>query len=171
MLENKKQNVSIRMNVSDLRKIKDIARRLNVRESDVFRYAIKSSLAKLAPLHDWEVTGSDLLPVFIECGTEIANYFDLDVAQLDSLINGNGEDAEKCVDRDDLDLLVMLARHEQYVFQKLKASVDNPENSGALSLLKRHLYEKYVAGNRAEKIESGSEQTFKRHVERQYKTQ
>lgn len=57
----KKQNISLRMNTSDLRKVKQIAQRLERREADVFRFAIKSTLAKLAPLSELQACGSDLL--------------------------------------------------------------------------------------------------------------
>jgi hypothetical protein len=163
MIENKKQNVSIRMNVSDLRKIKVIAKRLNVRESDVFRFAIKSSLSKLAPLHDIEVAGSDLLPVFIEYGSEIASYFDLDAAQLDRLVNGSQTELHKRVDRDDLEMVVMLGRHEQYVFQKLKGSIDNADAPGAVSMLKQHLYEKYVSGSSSAKEDEEVDNNTRHH--------
>ena len=66
MVDNKKQNVSVRMSSTDLKRIKDIAQRMNVRDSDVFRFAIKNTLAKLTPLNDSLVRGKDLLPVKIQ---------------------------------------------------------------------------------------------------------
>ena len=66
MIESRKQAVSIRMNGSDVRKVKKLAIRLGVRDSDVIRFAVKSTLAKLGPLYDAEVQGRNLVPVFVE---------------------------------------------------------------------------------------------------------
>jgi Arc/MetJ-type ribon-helix-helix transcriptional regulator len=43
-MENRKQAVSIRMSASDVRKIKRLAERLGVRDSDIIRFAVKSML-------------------------------------------------------------------------------------------------------------------------------
>lgn len=145
MIEDKKQNVSVRLNVSDLVKIKEIARRLHVRESDVFRFAIKATLAKLIPLHDHEVKGSDLVPAFIECGTELTNYFDLDTVRLDSIFNEGLADPSKRVDSDDIELLAMAGIKENYVYMKLKELAARQRSPmGPAALLRQHLYEKYV---------------------------
>ena len=60
MLESRKQAVSIRMNVSDVRKVKKLASRLGVRDSDVIRFAVKSMLSRLGPLYDPDVRGRSL---------------------------------------------------------------------------------------------------------------
>lgn len=147
VIENRKQCVSVRMSVADLRKVKEIARRLDVRESDVFRFAIKNTLAKLTPLHDSDVKGSDLVPVFIECGTELAKYFDLDSMRLDSIINSGVSEPDKKVDRDDLELLAMTGMQEHYLVKKLKdLSHKRTDGPGIASLLREYLYEKYLNG-------------------------
>ena len=48
------------MNAGDIRKVKRHASRLGVRDSDVIRYAVKSTLARLGPLYDLEVHGRNL---------------------------------------------------------------------------------------------------------------
>ena len=88
MRDSKKQNISLRMSTGDLQKVKSLAKKFQVRESDVYRFAIKSTLAKLAPLHEENLSGQDLLPVFMELGAELTNYFELDTTILDSIING-----------------------------------------------------------------------------------
>ena len=147
MREDKKQNVSVRLNVSDLHKIKDIAKRLHVRESDVFRFAIKATLTKLIPLHDGNVKGRDLVPAFIEYGPELTNYFDLDVHRLDAVINQGVDDLLARVDYDDIELIAMAGIKENYIYMKLK-DLANRQTApmGPSSLLRQHLYEKYMHG-------------------------
>ena len=81
MVEGRKQAVSIRMTTTDVRKVKRLASRLGVRDSDVIRFAVKSTLAKLGPLYDPEVQGRNLVPVFVEWGSELLRFFDLDAAR------------------------------------------------------------------------------------------
>jgi hypothetical protein len=135
------------MSKSDLKKIKEIAKRLQVRESDVFRFAVRSSLAKLMPLHDEAVSGTDLVPVFIEYGNELTTFFDLDAAKLDSIINAGVEDPEKVVEKTDLDLLAMSGLQENYLYIRLKELVNQARDSkSASSMLRQYLLTKYVDG-------------------------
>ena len=57
-MDSRKQAVSIRMSAGDIRSVKKLARRLGVRDSDVIRLAVKSMLAKLGPLNDATVRGT-----------------------------------------------------------------------------------------------------------------
>src|SRR5579859_372284 len=70
VIESRKQAVSIRMNSTDVRKVKKLAGRLGVRDSDVIRFAVKSMLARLGPLYDPDAHGRNLVPVFVESGAE-----------------------------------------------------------------------------------------------------
>ena len=147
MIESRKQAVSIRMNVSDVRKVKKLANRLGVRDSDVIRFAVKSMLSRLGPLYDPEVRGRNLVPVFVESGSELLRFFDLDGARLETIVN-EGVDASKRVDRDDIALLALSGAQEQYAALKL-SELNQQESSqkGAAGLagsLRQYLYEKYV---------------------------
>lgn len=149
-MENKKQNVSVRMSSTDLKRIKDIAQRMKVRDSDVFRYAIKNTLAKLTPLNDSLVRGKDLLPLFVDCGTELTNYFELDTSRLERIINSGVEDPEDMVDREDIDLLVMVGIQESYVYMRLKHLLQKqPDQQAVSSALREYLLEKYIGGFQA----------------------
>ena len=68
----------MRISESDHLKIKRIANRLGVRDSDMYRYAIKTVLSKLSPLDHKNRSGSEVLPAFIECGKELSSFFNLD---------------------------------------------------------------------------------------------
>src|SRR3974390_3106905 len=80
--ENRKQAVSIRLGSADIRKVKRLAKRLGVRDSDVIRFAIKSTLNRVAPLCDPEIRGPSLVPMFVETGAELIQHFELDAFRL-----------------------------------------------------------------------------------------
>jgi hypothetical protein len=142
----RKQAVSIRMNGGDIRKVKQLARRLGVRDSDVIRFAVKSMLGRLAPLYDAEASGRNLVPVFVESGAELLRFFDIDAAALDAIIN-QGVEQERRVDRDDIALLAMSSSQEPYAAIKLSEldSRARGGEAGELSQsLRQYLYGKYV---------------------------
>ena len=99
---NIKKLVSVRLTMTDLVRVKGIAARLGVRDSDVIRFALKTTLTKLAPLHNPSLQGNELLPVFVELGTELTNYFDIDPAQLDKIVNNGMAESPKRVHPEDL---------------------------------------------------------------------
>lgn len=135
------------MNVADIRKVKRLAARLGVRDSDVIRFAVKSMLAKLGPLYDAEVHGRNLLPVFVESGSELLRFFDIDAAKLETIIN-NDVQADRRVDRDDIALLALTSAQEPYAALKLSEleRAERPRQSAAelLESLRQYLYAKYV---------------------------
>ena len=146
--ERRKQAVSIRMSAADVRKIKKLALRLGVHDSDVVRFAVKSMLARLEPLHDPEARGRSVLPVFMESGDELVRFFELDALRLDIIINEGVEFARR-VDRDDVALIAMHATQPPFAAMKLSEMVggaDRPRNGDAETVysLRRYLYEKYA---------------------------
>lgn len=147
MIEGRKQAVSIRMNAADVRKVKKLANRLGVRDSDVIRFAVKSMLARLSPLYDAEVHGRNLVPVFVESGAEMLRFFDIDATRLEAIIN-QGVDPERRVERDDIALLALTGSQEPYAALKLSElnrSERKRQNSAELSeSLRQYLYAKYV---------------------------
>jgi hypothetical protein len=173
--DNRKQAVSIRMSRSDVRQIKRLADRLGVRDSDVVRFAIKTMLARLAPLPDPAVTGYGLVPVFMEAGPELMSHFDLDVDRLAGIIN-EGADEHRRVDAEDIQLIAMRAVQGSYF--KLRA-VDSagarrvvslrPEN-GSPTEEGRHAQvdkEHEVAGDRGTGNDA-QEQSLRRYLYNKY---
>jgi len=109
----RKQAISLRVAAPDLRNIKKLAQRLGVRDSDVIRFAVKTMLARIAPLCDHSVRGRALLPVFIDAGIDLIRHFDLDTARLEEIVNdGVGTDQE--VESDDLQLIAMAGIQQTY---------------------------------------------------------
>src|SRR5262245_37145548 len=158
-MDSRKQAVSIRMNAADIRNVKKLAKRLGVRDSDVIRFAVKVMLGRLAPLHDMQVRGKSLVPVFVESGTDIFRHFELDALRLDSIIN-EGADDDARVDHDDIQLIAMSGIQQSYA--RLRLSSIGGGQAGARPVagragedeelgnsLRRYLYEKYVYRNSA----------------------
>ncbi len=135
------------MNGADVRKVKRLATRLGVRDSDVIRFAVKNMLARLGPLYDPEVHGRNLVPVFVESGAELLRFFDIDASKLEGIIN-NGVEADRRVDRDDIALLALTGSQEPYAALKLSElnrSERRRQTPGELSeSLRQYLYAKYV---------------------------
>ena len=144
-MDTKKKNVSVRLANTDIKRLKEISSRLGVKEADLFRFSVKSMLSKLMPLHDKSLKGSDLIPALMECGEELAGFFDLDSQELAEIINAGVDDQHKRVDETDLDLLALSSVSGQYVVLKLSELMQQPvEPLNASDTLKSYLQEKYV---------------------------
>jgi hypothetical protein len=143
--EKRKQAVSIRLGASDIRKVKRLAERLGVRDSDVIRFALKWVLNRVGPLCDPAIRGPSLVPMFVEAGAELIRYFELDAARLDAVINA-GVDNDRGVAHDDIALLALAGLQQPYALLGLRQGVGYggvvPANS--IEALRQHLYDKYV---------------------------
>jgi hypothetical protein len=143
-----KKIISVRVNQSDLDKVRLISQRLRVRESKVLRFAIRSMLARLGPLHDPHATGVDLMPVIAELGPEMTHYFQFDFSRLETIINGNGCTADKQVDSQDIALVAVNDMPAAYRYKKLCEVSDRPVDKAALDdSLRDYLLGKYVDGS------------------------
>lgn len=145
MVDQRKQAVSIRLGDSDVRNIKRIAKRLGVRDSDIIRFAIKTTLNRIAPLCDPAISGRNLVPVLVESGDELIRYFELDAFRLESIINEHAERGRE-VERDDIALLAMSGLREEYLVMRLN-STGGPAEPVPVRSLRRYLYDKYVYRN------------------------
>jgi hypothetical protein len=147
VVEGRKRAVSIRMSVADVKRIKKLAQRLNVRDSDVIRFAIKAMLSRLMPFYEPETRGKNLVPVLVEAGVEFLRFFDLDTGRLDSIINGEVE-PEKRVSREDLALIALAGVQEPYAALRLSELNDGDErfahSTDVSSSIRQYLYQKYV---------------------------
>jgi (2Fe-2S) ferredoxin len=144
VVDQRKQAVSIRLGESDIRNIKRFAERLGVRDSDIIRFAIKSTLSRIAPLCDSAIRGRNLVPVLVESGDELIRYFELDAFRLESIINEHVEEGRQ-VDRDDIALLAMSGLRDEYLVMRLKdGSAATSDGVAAGRSLRRYLYDKYV---------------------------
>jgi hypothetical protein len=147
VVEGRKRAISIRMSVADVKRIKKLAQRLNVRDSDVIRFGIKAMLARLMPFYEPETRGRNLVPVLVEAGVEFLRFFDLDTARLDAIINSE-VDPDKRVSREDLALITLAGVQEPYAALKLSELNDSDRrllhSSDVSSSIRQYLYQKYV---------------------------
>jgi hypothetical protein len=150
-MEGRKQAISLRLSTGDIRRIKRLAQRLDVRDSDVVRFAIKTMFQRLGPLTEPNSKGRALVPVFVESGAEIVRHFDLDSAQLDAIIN-DGVDAHEQVETDDIQLMAMFGAQKNYARLSLRrlndggasgASGGDASEDSLGESLRRLLYKKY----------------------------
>jgi len=163
--ESRKQAVSIRLGSGDVRKIKRLAERLGVRDSDVIRFALKWALNRVAPLCDPEIRGPSLVPMLVETGAELIRHFELDAFRLDAIVN-EGVERERRVAHDDIALLALAGAHQPYALLRLRAlgssngaAVETVHGSPAsIEALRQHLYDKYVyAGREGRNPDAGGE--------------
>lgn len=156
MVDQRKQAVSIRLGESDIRNIKRIATRLGVRDSDIIRFAIKSTLSRIAPLCDQAIRGRNLVPVLVESGDELIRYFELDAFRLESIINHQVDEGRQ-VERDDIALLAMGGLREEYLVMRLKDGIGASDDAATpVRSLRGYLYDKYVYRNTERHPSSGN---------------
>jgi hypothetical protein len=142
-----KKLISIRLTTSDLAKLREIARRLNARESEVFRFSLRLAFEHLEPLHNQRMNGRDLIPLFLACGPDLVRHFQLDANDVEAIVNGAVEDADDTVAREDIELLAMLGLPEPYLQAKLSAIQlrDDDPATDVRGALRGYLYQKYFA--------------------------
>jgi len=135
----------MRISESDHLKVKRIANRLGVRDSDMYRYAIKTILSKLSPLDHKNRSGSDVLPAFIECGKELSSFFNLDAERLNTIINNGSNTQALHVDIYDIELIAMSALPDHFLQRKILDLIETiPVNPSTENVLSEYLYAKYL---------------------------
>ena len=126
---------------------------MGVRNSDVIRFALKCCIARLGPLLQPELKGRDLVPLFVDAGSDIVRYLDLDAAQIDSIINDDVAFGEK-VDRADIHLLAGTGAQQSYPWMRNAGAVGaraapllspGDEDSLLSHSLHRYFYDKYMS--------------------------
>ncbi|MCG8315399.1 MAG: hypothetical protein MI976_19490 [Pseudomonadales bacterium] len=147
-MSQKKQSVSVRLSESDVRKVKDISKRLGVKDSELFRFIVKNTLAKLLPFQNEGVKGIDLIPALVDCGGDLTRYLDIDTDALDEIVNAGVHEPHKKIDKADLDMLALASVGASYVSYKLSELKNQPVDEASLEdSLKEYLYGKYLGGD------------------------
>lgn len=155
-MEGRKRAVSIRLNSADVRNVRKLSRRLGVRTSDIIRFAIKTTLARLGPLHQGDARGIGLVPVLAEAGSDLVRYLELDAEDLESIIN-DGATPDLQMEHADVELLAMSGQQQPCAQLRLVSingarrpvdAMSSGETAGdeaALAqTLRRYLFQKYV---------------------------
>ena len=137
-----KKNISVRLGIGDLRRIKEVASRLDVKESDIFRFAVKSLSTRLMPLINRQLKGVPMLIALLESGEDLLRYFEFDAYHLDRLING--EEDERSVAEEDIELLAIGIVNADYIADQLSGRLGTRiEAAGAFQSLHDYLLHKY----------------------------
>ena len=151
MAKNKKQIVSLRLDRPDMGRVKDIAARMHSKEADVYRFALRLGLARLAPLYDPNARGAELIPVFAEYGPELTSNFKLDGKRLYQLFNQGIDEERSRIDPEDLELIALSSTPETYLVSKLSMVLGKKvTRSNALELLNNYLLAKYLGSDPGE---------------------
>src|SRR5688572_16685454 len=106
MAKETKEMVAVRLDPADRRRLKAIAKRLEVSESDFLRYAIKTALEDFAPLTDQSNEGAELLAAFVDHSDDKSRWLGLDRAKLDSILHGDLENEGLRVAAEDVEVLL-----------------------------------------------------------------
>lgn len=139
-----KKNISVRLGVADLRRVKEIAHRLDVKESEIFRYAVKALSTRLMPLLNRQLCGVPMLVALLESGEELLRYFEFDAQQLQKLINGSITDGQKSVDAEDIEMLAVAIINPDYLAATISEKLNsNIEPTLAFEALRHYLFRKY----------------------------
>jgi len=146
----KTRTFSIRLTDAEHKRIREIAARLESSESAVIRYAIRSTLKRIGALSGSESSAVSLVPVFVEHGEELINFFDLDVSSLDRVLNGDTRESCNRIDPADLALLVASGLGEPHVHAKLREIQEYGVEPGDVpTMLRGYFYRKYIYGDSA----------------------
>lgn len=141
--DNAKRSVSVRINTSDYGRIRIVARRLRVREAEVFRYLLQVGLIRIAPLLAERLDAQRYLWALAELGPDLGTTLGFDAREFASLLRGFKHDALPVVSDEDLELVDLAGSHPRLLLDRLALDVaDNPEPRAALL---GHLRERYLA--------------------------
>jgi len=149
-----KSTISLRMDTVDRQKLKRIAKRLGVRESDILRFAIKNLLLKLAPLAEPDAKGKEVLPPFLVLGKEMISFFSLDSERLDGVINV-GDKSSSAVDPTDLALLAMSLIPDAYFEDRLREAAKRSHSKPleqTPTTVEAYLFSKYMCTHGADTV-------------------
>ncbi len=136
--------ISVRLRGSDIDKIKSIAKRLEVNDSEIFRFGIRLAMSRLLPLLDEKARGFRVLPVFVENDGDLVKQFDMDATHLNRVINENCDDTDHCVDQADLNLLTLHGLPSDYLRLRIQELTgETLEGVSVWKELRNYLYGKY----------------------------
>jgi len=139
-----KKNISVRLGVADLRRIKEIANRLDVKESEIFRYAVKSLATRLLPLLNRQLSGISMLVALLESGEDLLHHFEFDTQQLQRLINTGLADGQRPVDPEDIDMLAIAIINPDYIAARISEKTGiRVDPNFAFGALQKYLFRKY----------------------------
>lgn len=138
-----KKNISVRLTDSDLRSLKSLSTRLDIKESDLFRYAVKTAMHKVMPLLHRDLAGPEFLMALLDCGEEMLKHFEFDTHQLGKIVNSD-QSQQIQVSVEDIELVAIAAVNEAYLVKRLiELGQDVPSKDFAYECLQSYIKDKY----------------------------
>ncbi len=119
-----KHVVSIRMASGHRNAIKNIASRLYVRESELYRFAINSLIHRMSDFNDEICVGSELLPLIIGFRSELKGYLQISAKHLHKIINAGNADPDKFVEMSDIELLLLSNKSLLWILKRKAAAAE-----------------------------------------------
>ncbi|MGD9601214.1 MAG: hypothetical protein AB7O21_15800 [Gammaproteobacteria bacterium] len=145
--ENSKRIVSLRMNTSDYGRVKAIARRFRVRDSEVLRMLLKVGLDELDSLYQQDVETPALAGQMAAHGATLVEHLALSARRLDEALNAGRVPAAR-IAPEDLELVVLAAGSPAVLAGRLQALTGTSVTAGdALVALQDYFLRKYAPGS------------------------
>jgi hypothetical protein len=148
----KKNIVSMRLNNNDRVAVRTLASRLFVRESELYRFAIRHLLNRLHKLHNTDCTGSDLLPLLIEFREELGQHLGIKKQQLFKIVNDGNAHPDKFVAMSDIELLLLPQHTVRQRLLKTDEALPFKQNDTG-TWLERYFIKKYSLAKTADGLE------------------
>lgn len=134
----------MRIKLSELGRLKAIAKRLETRESNVFRYVLRIGLARLTNVLDGVVVPAQRWRLLIQLVGELSNDFGMDARACLDLLNSVSGGSMGDLAPEDLELVNLATKHPRVVLEYLERLNGGPVAATSLiSSLSEYLQTKY----------------------------
>ncbi|MDH5570784.1 MAG: hypothetical protein OEY89_03400 [Gammaproteobacteria bacterium] len=142
------RNISVRLSDNDLLKLKGIAQRLDVNNSEVIRYAIKTIINKLIVLSGTgaQVDTQALILALIENCNDLNRYFNFDSDKFEKILDYSDSNISIALEKQDIELLSLCGMSDEAIqkrFQRITGIVNNEDITS--TQLKEFLINKYCS--------------------------
>ena len=139
-----RRSISVRINTSDYGRLKAIARRLSVRESDVFRHLVRLGVGRLMRALDSNAPSRERYRLLVSLAGELGEDFGLTVADCAALLSTRAS-PRLSLDAADVELIGMVAAHPQHACTVLASLTREPvDEANLVAKLGRYLDHKHT---------------------------
>ena len=144
IVDDARRSISVRIKLSELGRLKAIAKRLETRESNVFRYVLRIGLARLTNVLDGVVVPAQRWRLLIQLVGELSNDFGMDARACLDLLNSVSSGSMGDLAPEDLELVNLAAKHPRVVLEYLERLTGGPvAATNLVASLSEYLQAKY----------------------------
>ena len=144
IVDDARRSISVRVKLSELGRLKAIAKRLETRESNVFRYVLRIGLARLTNVLDGVVVPAQRWRLLIQLVGELSNDFGMDARACLDLLNSVSSGSMGDLAPEDLELVNLATTHPRVVLEYLERLNGGPvAATNLISSLSEYLQTKY----------------------------